>query len=227
MVRGICGAIMVMSMLAHSAAAQPFGIGTTPSPQVPALANTSPATLGDPRVQTTAGTGQADVPALTTSPPTVMFTGSYTTLPRPSADSANPLGDTPLPSCADAGNLPRPIRSWFENMSLFAGLDGFKEPADLGVNANFGYRLAFNWGFAAFEDVGIGVQVGTSVNYSENALRLLRFIDGTVDHWQNFTTFGVFQRTTGGLHWGVVYDFRFDDYYDRTQAGQWRAQVGQ
>src|SRR5262245_33784590 len=33
----------------------------------------------------------------------------------------------------------------FDGLSLFAGLDGSKQPQDLGVNALMGGRMAFNW----------------------------------------------------------------------------------
>jgi hypothetical protein len=167
----------------------------------------------------------APTPPLPASSP---YAVSHTTLPRPIADAVSVDGAAqplPVPN-PDCENPVRPLSTWFENMSLFFGVDGSKEPADLGVNANFGYRFAFSWGLPVFEETGIGVQVGTAVNYSQNALRILPFIDGTVDRWQSFTTVGLFQRMTNGLRWGLVYDFRFDDYYDRYGAGQWRAQLG-
>ncbi len=114
----------------------------------------------------------------------------------------------------------------FENFSLFFGIDGSKEPVDLGINANLGYRAGFNWGVPLLEKAGVALQVGSALNYSQNSLRYLQFVDGTVDRWQSFTTVGLFQRADNGLRWGVVYDFRFDDSYDRTSTGQWRAQLG-
>src|SRR5262249_33445786 len=144
----------------------------------------------------------APTPPLPASSP---YAVSHTTLPRPIADAVSVDGAAqplPVPN-PDCENPVRPLSTWFENMSLFFGVDGSKEPADLGVNANFGYRFAFNWGLPVFEETGIGVQVGTAVNYSQNALRILPFIDGTVDRWQSFTTVGLFQRMTNGLRWGL------------------------
>jgi hypothetical protein len=231
-------------MLAELGMAQGPTIGFTSSPEAPGPALVPMATLGEPQVHLFPATRPAaweqgapprplpqDAALLVPPgqlPPTATYTGNYTTLPRPLSDAVavNPSGEPLLLPCAEAGNPPSQTSAWFENMSLFFGFDGSKEPADLGVNANFGYRFAFNWGLPIFEQPGIGIQVGTAVNYSQNALRILPFIDGTVDRWQSFTTVGVFQRSTRGLRWGVVYDFRFDDYYDRTSAGQWRAQLG-
>ena len=114
----------------------------------------------------------------------------------------------------------------FDNFSFFAGLDIAKEPADLGVNENFGYRFAVNWGLPLVERWGLGLQLGTAINYSRTALHFLPALDGTVDHFQSFTTLGIFQRAPCGWNWAIVHDFRYDDYYDRFFTGQWRGQLG-
>src|SRR5205823_6085906 len=46
-----------------------------------------------------------------------------------------------------------------DNFYVFGGLDGAKEPEDLGVNANFGARLHFNWGIPVWQEAGVGLQV--------------------------------------------------------------------
>jgi hypothetical protein len=115
---------------------------------------------------------------------------------------------------------------WFENLSLFGGLDGSKAPEDLGINANFGIRGAVNWGLPVWEEQGLGAQVGSAINYSQTAVRVLRGIDGVTDRTQSFSTVGVFQRTDFGLNWGVGYDFLFESYYKDLHFGQWRGQVG-
>jgi hypothetical protein len=114
----------------------------------------------------------------------------------------------------------------WENLSVFGGLDGWKEPEDLGVNAHFGMRGAVNGGWPLLEEYGIGLQAGTALNYSTNAVRVLRGVDGTHETLQNFTTVGLFQRTDAGISWGAAYDFRFDDYYSNVSFGQWRGQIG-
>ena len=35
----------------------------------------------------------------------------------------------------------------WDNVSIFVGLEGSKQPQDFGINANFGGRFALNWGF--------------------------------------------------------------------------------
>jgi hypothetical protein len=113
-----------------------------------------------------------------------------------------------------------------ENLSGFLGLDGSKGPEDLGINANFGFRGALNWGYPVWEQVGLGVQLGTAINYSETAVRVLRSIDGVRDRFQSFTTLGLFQRTDFGLSWGFVHDWLSEHYYAGIDVGQWRAQIG-
>ena len=136
----------------------------------------------------------------------------YTTLPRPAAIES---------PCHLEPRYPL-----LDNLSLFAGLDGFKEPADLGINGNFGYRFAANWGLPISEERGLGIQLGVGFNYSRSVFRVLHYLDGTVDHSQVFATAGIFQRSSMGFNWGIVYDYRFDDYYDRIDSAQWRGQFG-
>jgi hypothetical protein len=113
-----------------------------------------------------------------------------------------------------------------DDLSLFLGLDGSKGPEDLGINANFGFRAAMNWGYPLWEDYGLGVQAGTALNYARTAVRVLRSIDGTRDRLQSFSTVGLFQRTSFGLNWGVVYDFLAEDYYQNIDLSQIRGQIG-
>jgi hypothetical protein len=113
-----------------------------------------------------------------------------------------------------------------DNFSAFLGLDGSKGPEDLGINANFGFRAAANWGYPLLDTWGLGVQLGTAVNYSSTAVRVLRLVTGNTDRTQSFTTVGLFQRSALGLNWGVGYDFLLEDYYENLHFGQWRGQVG-
>src|SRR5688500_8090579 len=120
----------------------------------------------------------------------------------PSYAQPEPAAAAPMETYVEHTTLPRPLENtchfepaypFLENLSVFGGLDGAKEPADAGINANFGYRLGVNWGLPVLESVGLGVQVGSAINYTRTAVRVLRFVDGTVDHTQSFTTFGLFQ----------------------------------
>ncbi len=115
---------------------------------------------------------------------------------------------------------------WWDNFAIAGGLDGAKEPLDLGINANFGMRFQAQWSFPIAEALGLGLQVGTAINHSSNAVRFLRGVDGTSEHTQYFTSIGAFQRSPFGINWGFVYDFRNDHYYANLFTTQMRAQVG-
>jgi hypothetical protein len=139
----------------------------------------------------------------------------------------NLLDALPPPPDIDPEDKSRsPTLSLVENLSVFLGLDGAKGPDDLGINANFGLRSHVNWGYPIWERYGLGVQLGTAINYSPSAVKVLEAINGTNERTQSFTTVGLFQRTDCGLKWGVVYDFLFEHYYQEIGLGQWRGQAG-
>jgi hypothetical protein len=115
--------------------------------------------------------------------------------------------------------------SWLETLELFGGLEGAKDPQDFGVNANFGGRLHVNWGAPLLPAWGIGVQIGTAVDLTDNAVQVFERLEGNSDRVQEFTTVGIFQRI-GALNWAVVYDFLEESYYDHFNLGQVRAKVG-
>ena len=125
------------------------------------------------------------------------------------------------PDCSGGG-----CGSWLENLSLFAGLEGSKQPQDFGVNANFGGRFHANLGLPLVETCGLGLQLGSSINYTDNAVQVFERIEGTKDRFQNFTTFGLFQRLDNGWSWALGYDYLFQDFYDDFDLGQWRGDVG-
>ncbi|WP_145379338.1 DUF6666 family protein [Symmachiella dynata] len=116
--------------------------------------------------------------------------------------------------------------AWYDNLSIFGGLDGSKQPQDFGVNAQFGGRFHINLGLPLWEEQGLGVQIGTALNYTDNAVQVFERVDGTKDRFQNYTTVGLFQRTESGFMWAIGYDFLYQDYYDDFNLGQWRGDVG-
>jgi hypothetical protein len=112
------------------------------------------------------------------------------------------------------------------SFSVFLGLEGSKQPQDFGVNAHFGGRSAVNWGLPISRPYGLGLQLGTAVNATANAVQVVERVEGSTGRTQSFTTVGVFQHTRGGLVWGGGYDFLYQDYYDEFFLGQWRGTVG-
>ena len=81
-------------------------------------------------------------------------------------------------------------------------------------------------GLAALERGRAWAQVGTSLNYSENAVHVVDQIEGVNQRLQYFTTVGLFERTDFGLNVGLAYDFLYESYYDHFYLGQWRGQAG-
>jgi len=112
-----------------------------------------------------------------------------------------------------------------DTLTLFGGLEGSKQPQDFGVNANFGSRWAANWGFPLIAEYGIGGQIGTSMNYTDNAVQVFERVGASTHRTQNFSTAGLFQRTET-WRWGLAYDFLYEDYYDQFTMSQWRGRVG-
>lgn len=112
----------------------------------------------------------------------------------------------------------------FEHVAFFAGLDGSKQPQDLGINANMGLRLSLNAGLPVVPAKGLGVQVGAAINLSDAAVHVLDQIEGTSRRSQLFVTTGVFQRLARAS-WAVAYDLQRDAYYDTFALGQIRGEV--
>ncbi|MSR57097.1 MAG: hypothetical protein EXS05_05435 [Planctomycetaceae bacterium] len=124
-----------------------------------------------------------------------------------------------------------PTSNWLptgplDTVSFFGGLDGSKQPQDLGINANMGGRFAINWGMPLVEKWGLGLQAGMAYSFADAAVQVLPRLEGTDARNQYFTTVGVFERTDFGLNVSAGYDFLWEDYYDRFQFGQWRARIG-
>jgi hypothetical protein len=143
----------------------------------------------------------------------------------PAADSWTEPAPTALADVSPNGWSPN-SGALFDGLSLFAGLDGSKQPQDLGVNALMGGRAAFNWGIPVVNEWGLGVQVGLAYNFSDNAVQVLHRLGVSDRRDQLFNTLGVFQRTDWGLNWSVAHDYLWESYYDDFRLGQWRARVG-
>lgn len=113
-----------------------------------------------------------------------------------------------------------------DNLSLFVGLDGSKQPQDLGINANMGVRFAANMGFPLVDRANLGAQVGAAVNLSDAAVHVLDQISTTSRRSQTYLTVGLFQRPVDRMNWSLAYDALFQSYYDKATLGQVRGQVG-
>lgn len=113
-----------------------------------------------------------------------------------------------------------------DNLELFLGLEGSKQPQDFGVNAQFGGRAHVNWAVPLWEELGLGLQIGTAINQTKHAVAVTHAIEGSSSRTQNFTTVGIFQRTETGWTWGIAHDFQYQNDYDSTFLTQWRGRAG-
>lgn len=113
---------------------------------------------------------------------------------------------------------------WRDRIELFAGLDGSKQPQDLGINANMGPRFAVNAAAPLVRTAGLGIQFGAAVNLSDAAVHVLDQVEGTSRRTQMFATVAVFQRARR-LSWSLGYDLLRQSYYDDVRLGQWRGDV--
>ncbi len=134
------------------------------------------------------------------------------------------LAATPAFAQSSAPASAASSEGWRDRIDVFVGLDGSKQPQDLGINANMGPRFAANIATPLVRAAGLGIQFGTSVNLSDAAVHVLDQVEGTSRRTQVFTTVGVFQRT-GRLSWSLGYDALRQFYYDDVWLGQWRGEV--
>jgi hypothetical protein len=155
-------------------------------------------------------------PAVTTPAPVDMPS------PRP-AEWSEPLP----PTSTFSGPIFAPTSlNLFDGLTLFGGLDGSKQPQDLGVNANMGGRLSFNWGREIVDHWGLGVQGGGAYDFSDNTVQVLHRLGGSDRRDQFFGTLGLFQRTDWGFNWNFAYDSLWQSYYDDFRLSQWRGRAG-
>lgn len=109
-----------------------------------------------------------------------------------------------------------------ENLSVRAGVEGFKGPMNAGMDGSFGFLYGVNWGAPLVSrSTGLGVQLG--VNGSNANLHGASFTDDHRD--QFFLTAGVFRRVDWGWQGGIVYDHMNDHWYYDIDASQIRGEL--
>lgn len=120
----------------------------------------------------------------------------------------------------------QPVAADGPHLDLFGGLDGSKQPQDLGVNANMGVRASANLGVPLSRRFRLGVQAGVGVNLSDAAVAVLEQVDGTSRRTQTFLTAGLFGQAGADLTWALGYDLLVQSYFDDFTLGQLRGRVG-
>jgi hypothetical protein len=141
----------------------------------------------------------------------------------PAAEACDDCGE----SCERDGWCERCGGGCFHSLSryftLFAGVQGFKGPVDLGQNGNFGFHEGLNFGAPLGDPWHAGYQIGIQgvhSNFSGSS------VDSRTDsngRDQTFITAGFFHRALeGGLQGGVVFDYVHDNYYEQADLKQIR-----
>ncbi len=115
---------------------------------------------------------------------------------------------------------------WLKSFAMFGGIDGSKQPQDYGVNANLGLQGNVNASIAIDEESGLGLQAGTGIIGSQNAVRVYELLGEATSRTQSYTTIGLFQRTDSGIVWAIAHDFLLEQSYDTILLSQWRARTG-
>lgn len=124
-----------------------------------------------------------------------------------------------------AAAAPEAPSPW-DTLSIFAGIEGAKQPQDFGVNAHLGGRIHADAGFPLLESAGLGIQFGVGLNLTENAVQVFERISESDDRFQLFFTPALFQRFENGLSWGLGVDYVYEDYFDDYSLFQARGQIG-
>jgi hypothetical protein len=111
------------------------------------------------------------------------------------------------------------------NMSLFAGVQGFKGPVDVGRNGNFGFHEGLNFGAPLGDPWCMGYQLGFQ-GVESNFAGSQAAGGSTHGREQGFLTAGLFHRATcGGLQGGIAFDYLRDSYYVKADLEQIRSET--
>lgn len=114
---------------------------------------------------------------------------------------------------------------WLRELSLHAGIHGFKGPPDFGRNGNFGLHEGFNFGAPFGGPWGFGYQLGLNVVHSNFSGDQALFLRGA-GRDQLFFTAGLFRRNPqGGWQWGAAFDLLHDSYYETANLSQVRSET--
>ncbi|MDZ7615602.1 MAG: DUF6666 family protein, partial [Patescibacteria group bacterium] len=114
-------------------------------------------------------------------------------------------------------------RVLLRDLSVFAGVQGFKGPLDQGRNGNFGFHEGINFGAPLGDPWGFGYQIGAAAVQSN----LTTYDADEAGEYRNqfFMTAGVFRRQAVGFNSGVVFDYLNDSYYTSVSLRQIRTET--
>jgi hypothetical protein len=124
--------------------------------------------------------------------------------------------------CSQCCMLPCP-RISFDDLSVFAGVQGFTGPRNRGQTGSFGFHEGFNWGGdTPCMNNCLAMQFGA--RFAQSNLSAAEFTPESRN--QVFLTGGFFRRVDWGLQGGLVIDYLQDDWYSEISLTQLRGEIG-
>ncbi len=134
--------------------------------------------------------------------------------------------------CAWLRQFGRPYYGWrwYRDFTASAGITGFTNSTDLGINGNFGTNEYLNFALPFWNAFGIGWQVGwrgVQSNFQPASIEVgTRTLNKTA-RTQDFLTTGFFTRAFEGrgLQGGIAYDYLHDSWLENTDVSQLRYEV--
>jgi hypothetical protein len=119
---------------------------------------------------------------------------------------------------------------WYRDLTASAGVTGFTNATDLGINGNFGTNEYLNWAMPFWNAFGVGWQVGwrgVQSNFQPTAIQVGNSRLQTNARDQQFLTTGFFTRAFEGrgLQGGIVYDYLHDSWFDNIDLAQIRYEL--
>jgi len=144
--------------------------------------------------------------------------------------------DCLLPICANHGRICGWLRQfgkpyygwrWYRDFTASAGITGFTNATDLGLNGNFGTNEYLNWSMPFWNAFGLGWQIGwrgVQSNFQPASIEVGGTTLSKNARDQQFITTGFFTRAFEGrgLQGGIVYDYLHDSWFDNTDVSQLR-----
>lgn len=134
-------------------------------------------------------------------------------------DDCDSCGIEDCDSCGHGCLIPCP-QVTFRNAEFFVGVQGFKGPANRGLDGSFGFNEGVNLGFRlpCMPHEWLSGQIGVNAvqsNFSGSGF-------GDENREQVFVTGGLFRRVDYGLQGGVVVDYRNEVWYTERNNAQLR-----
>jgi hypothetical protein len=114
---------------------------------------------------------------------------------------------------------------WVRDLTVSAGVHGFKGPRDLNQNGNFGLHEGVEFSGPLGDPWNIGYQLGANFEQSNFSGSREDSVIHKADRKQYFLTAALFRRAEcSGFQYGVAYDYLHDSYLENVYLQQIRSE---